>query len=177
MSSRVKHNNKGFTLIELVFVIVVLGIIAVTVTPKFMGLSKDARVTVLTQFKVSVKAANDLLFLKSKLPSYTTFPVTNRTDLIDIDMDQDGIIDLDGVDVRLMNSYLDNHEVYKQVEVSESIKLSGSKIFEEQGINLVFIGYDFNDSNQVSDDNCYFSYEQASSEEEGPTYEIVDDGC
>lgn len=177
MSDKLNPNSKGFTLIELVFVIVVLGIIAVTAVPKFMSLSKDARVSVLTQFKVSVKAANDLLYLKSKLPSYTTFPVSNRPDLIDIDMDQDGIIDLDGVDVRLVNSYLDNHEVYKQVEVSESIKLSGSKIFEEDNPKYVFIGYDFNDNNQVSDDNCFFRYEQASSVDAGPVYDIVDDGC
>lgn len=177
MSSKVNQSSKGFTLIELVFVIVILGLIAVTAVPKFMGLSKDARIAVLTQFKVSVKAANDLLFLKSKLPSYTTFPVPTRPDLIDIDMDQDGVIDLDGVDIRLMNSYLDNHEVYKQVDVSATFKLSGDKIFEEEGINLVFIGYDFNGNDEVSDDNCYFSYEQAKNEDDGPVYSIIDDGC
>lgn len=170
-------NSKGFTLIELVVVIVILGILAVTVVPKYMGLSKDAKVAVLTQFSVSVKAANDLIFLKSKMPSYSTFPVPNRSDLIDIDMDRDGIIDLNGVDLRLLHSYIDNHEVYKQIDVSEEFKLSGSKVFEEQGINLVFIGYDFNKNNKVSDDNCYFQYTQAKSETVGPSYDLIDEGC
>ncbi|PKI12662.1 type II secretion system protein [Colwellia sp. 12G3] len=170
-------SSKGFTLIELVVVIVILGILAVTAAPKFIGLSKDAKVAVLTQFSVSVKAANDLIFLKSKMPSYSTFPVTSRPDLIDIDIDRNGVIDLSGVDLRLLHSYIDNHEIYKQVEVSEQFKLSGSKVFEEQGNDLVFIGYDFNENNQVSDDNCYFRYTQAKSETIGPAYDIIDDGC
>lgn len=171
------NNNKGFTLIELVVVIEILGILSATVLPKFINLSKDAKVAVLNQFSVSAKAANRLIFLKSKMPSYVTFPVAGRPDLVDIDMDGDGVIDLNGVDLRLLHSHIDNHEIYKQVEVSEDFKLSGNKIFEEQGSNYVFIGYDANDNNKVSDDNCYFRYTQAQSGTIGPAYDIVDDGC
>ncbi len=170
-------SSKGFTLIELVVVIVILGILSVTALPKFINLSKDAKIAVLTQFSVSAKAANRLIFLKSKMPSYVTFPVVNRPDLVDIDTDGNGVIDLSGVDLRLLYSYIDNHEIYKQVEVSEQFKLSGDKVFEEQGLNFVYIGYDVDDNNKVSDDNCYFRYTQAQSETVGPAYDIVDDGC
>ena len=169
--------NKGFTLIELVVVIVILGILSVTALPRFINLKKDAKIAVITQFSVVAKAANDLIFLKSKMPSYVTFPVAGRPDLVDIDIDRNGVIDLNGVDLRLLHSHIDNHEIYKQVEVSADFKLSGNKIFEEQGIDFVFIGYDTDDDNQVSDDNCYFRYTQAQSANIGPAYDIVSSGC
>ena len=174
---RSMNSNKGFTLIELVIVIVILGILTVTALPRFINLSKDAKVAVLTQFSASAKAANSLIFLKSKMPSYVTFPVAGRPDLVDIDMDRNGSIDLNGTDLRLLYSYIDNHEIYKQVETSDDFKLSGSKIFEEQGKDYVYIGYDINNNNQVSDDNCFFRYTQAQSETIPPAYDIIDDGC
>jgi MSHA pilin protein MshA len=45
---------KGFTLIELVVVIVILGILAATVAPKFINLSVGARTLSLQGVKVSV---------------------------------------------------------------------------------------------------------------------------
>ena len=39
----VNLKNKGFTLIELVVVIVILGILAVTAAPKFIDLTNDAK--------------------------------------------------------------------------------------------------------------------------------------
>ena len=45
MRSRLKKGEKGFTLIELIIVIVILGIIAGVAIPKFIGLSGSARLS------------------------------------------------------------------------------------------------------------------------------------
>ncbi|NQY87095.1 MAG: prepilin-type N-terminal cleavage/methylation domain-containing protein [Colwellia sp.] len=58
-------NSKGFTLIELVVVIVILGILAVTTVPKFINLQADAKTATLHAIKASLQGAAALVHGKS----------------------------------------------------------------------------------------------------------------
>ncbi len=57
--------NAGFTLIELIIVIVILGILAVTAAPKFINLQGDARSSTVTAMKGAVEAAGSMAHSKA----------------------------------------------------------------------------------------------------------------
>ena len=58
-------NAKGFTLIELVVVIVILGILAATAAPKFIDLTSDAREAVMEGVEGSIESAVSMVHAKA----------------------------------------------------------------------------------------------------------------
>ena len=61
--------QQGFTLIELVVVIIILGILAVTAAPKFINLQSDARASTIQGIKGAIQGANSLVYSKAALAS------------------------------------------------------------------------------------------------------------
>lgn len=64
--------SSGFTLIELIVVIVILGILAVSAAPKFMDLQGDARAATLKGMMGAVKSANSMILGKAVLHGTNT---------------------------------------------------------------------------------------------------------
>ena len=87
---------KGFTLIELVVVIVVLGVLSVTAVPKFIDLTGDSRKSVMQGLKASIQSATNLIHAKA---------------LIANKISGSGVVEANGVYYAVVNSYPSTHNI------------------------------------------------------------------
>ena len=60
-----RYKNSGFTLIELVVVIVILGVLAVTAAPRFLSLSSEANRSAIEGLHAALQGASNLAHSKS----------------------------------------------------------------------------------------------------------------
>ncbi len=144
--------NSGFTLIELVIVIIVLGILAATAVPKFINLQDDAKVSALRGAEAAIHSAANIVYSKAAI---------------------DGIEDEASDDISDNGTTIDTVYGYPAATedgIAESVELTG---FRHEVGNDGYIFWQGDASSSVPTNNdCTVTYKAATS---GARYTVETD--
>ncbi len=172
------RKQTGFTIIELVIVIVVLGILAAVAIPRFTDFTGSSRQAVLAGLSGSITSANTQVYAQSLIQGKQTLGNTTTT-IPGIDADSDG--NDDTVPTRF--GYLRDTgagstamQTLLQVSDGSGLNSSNSIAFQVAG-GKINAGYDYDADGNVTDDDCHLIYTESTSAAQLPTITYELGGC
>ncbi|MDO6581920.1 type II secretion system protein [Photobacterium sp. 2_MG-2023] len=148
----------GFTLIELVVVIVILGILAVTAAPRFLNLQDDARNSALQGLRGAIVGASGIVYGKAAVRGNET---------------SDEAVDVDGVQAIFGYPTAAENGIGAAFE-SGDWDVAPATVTGGAALPAGQIGYTFNDR---TEDGCYVRYEQATSAAVATATVVPGNGC
>jgi len=168
------RNQKGFTLIELIIVIVVLGILAVTAAPQFFNFSGDARTSTVKGLKGNIQGAYQTVYAKAAVDGKLGGTTSSQTDV-------NGVSTVAGYPAAV-NEAADDvaaNGIIKAASLSDDDWDWG--VSANSATDTIVIapqGYSVDDTATTGDSiNCYVTYQQTTDANTPPTVTAVTTGC
>lgn len=153
----------GFTLIELVVVIVILGILAVTAAPRFLNLQGDAREASLKGLQGAMKGAAGITYGKAAIQGIEKQPSDSIT--------------VDGGTIAIVYGY---PAATSAGIVAAMAEMSDWSVAEDSTTKSLVVTFKNTaiegDAAEIKKTNCYLTYTEATSGAQ-PTIEIPEDNA
>ena len=154
-SKNVNAIQKVFTLIELVVVIVILGILAVTAAPKFIDITSDAKASVVQAVEGSLSSAADMAHARALINGVT-----------------DGDISIAGENITFVNGYPGATSINLLMDIdagtSENDFVLGTS---------TALGTTYTHSQATTEAECVATYMQTTNPDVKPVISSITTGC
>lgn len=173
-------NNKGFTLIELVIVIIVLGILSATAVPKFINLQNDAKTSVLQGTKAAMMSSMNIAHSKLVIEGMeTNAGLVSKLDAPTLEWCQDCKFSYGYPKQNYLNTWLNIMTGVSNgwVEGKEIDEFDGIVIVythEAEPKTIVTLADNLNEFRELINDDCYILYEEPKSIIQAPVLTLFE---
>lgn len=130
MTRQAPHKESGFTLIELILVIVILGVLTVLAVPKFSDMSQNARIQTLKAIEGNIKASMAIIHTKALIQGLTIGAQVMTLD--------------NGDTINLAHGYPVPADLRKVLEVSDSMPFVNSNHFPNYPVLVYYFSGNVN---------------------------------
>ncbi|WP_051333531.1 prepilin-type N-terminal cleavage/methylation domain-containing protein [Aliagarivorans marinus] len=172
--------SKGFTLIELVIVVVVLGILAITAAPKFLSMQSDARSSSIEGLRAALASGATLVYSKAIIEGLASGNAN-----LDVTGDGSGDISIRAGYPRVAascNTFVNNLQYWVSLTIEASCNANSNAdwygVVEANMFHFMPAGY------TSINENCFVTYTTASEfvggswiDTDSATIESVTTGC
>jgi MSHA pilin protein MshA len=166
------QKSKGFTLVELVIVIVILGILAVTAAPKFLNLAGDAKKGTLDAVKASLQSANSVIYSKAVLQGKQKVASAN--------------VNESGTNIAVVYGYVAGTQAAVQAvldldgnfTVAQGVAIANAPVALATSDVMIYpANSDVPTSATTEATACFLKYTPAANATSKPTYALYGNGC